>query len=66
MLGASGADPMMLIKEDLPVCKLQEETNGIYGIIRGALDLAEKITELCTSSAVQKATAHEFCDEAFR
>ena len=41
------------------------ESSGIYEIIHGALDLAEAITKLCTSSAATDADVQAFCDEVY-
>lgn len=42
-----------------------QESSGIYNIIHGAVDFAEQVTMLCTSTAVEDAAVREFCDEAY-
>lgn len=60
-LGANG-EPNLRQKKTR---KLQEESSGIYQIIRGSLDFAEQVTKLCTSNATSEAAVREFCDEAY-
>lgn len=56
-LGAN-AEPNLRQQEE---ARKLAEGGGIYNIIRGALDLAEQITELCAS---QDEAVRDFCDAA--
>jgi hypothetical protein len=44
---------------------LEGGSGPIYDIIDAALDLARKVTLLCTSSAIENEDVQAFCDDAF-
>ena len=62
-LGAQAEKTALRGQEEHTPRRLQE--TGIYEIIHGALDFAEAVTKLCTSSAAEDAAVREFCDEAY-